>query len=348
MTVERLTPDLDDAWSAFVAGRADAQPFHGLAWRTVLRRGYGFDDRSLIAVEREEGRLAARGVLPLFLVDRPVGRPVLLSAPQAVAAGPLARDAKTAARLIEAARRDAEALGVDYLELRGDGDWMPGAGTGWHRLDRNAVFRRALPADPAEVLGAIPRKQRAAVRNARKQGVAVVRDAGPGRFYPLYARSVQRLGSPVVPYAYITAILDAFGADAEILTAEHEGRALASVLSLRHRGWAMPYHAGSLPAAAGASAYPALYAAAMERAVDQGLTGFDFGRSQVGSGAYAFKKNFGFAPTPLPSHVTLIRAKALPDMRPDNPRLAPILAVWRRLPAGVADRLGPWVSRQVV
>ncbi|MBP5858646.1 GNAT family N-acetyltransferase [Marivibrio halodurans] len=375
MRVVPLTPALEPAWTAFVEGgdgggsgirgAEAAQPFHRLLWRDVLRRGYGFEDRSLIALatdgERNGGGGAdgdgarAVGVLPLHLVRRPIGRPILLSAPQAVTAGPLATDSATALALVAHARAEAERLDVAYLELRGGGAWtdgleverLGGAPT-WHRLDHHALFGRALPADPDEVLGTIPRKQRAEVRKARKAGVTVVRDADAGRFHPLHARAVHRLGSPVAPRAYIEAILDLFGDEAEILTAEHRGRAVASVLSLKHRGWMMPYHAGAAPAAAALSAYPALYAAAMERAVAEGLTHFEFGRSAVGTGAHAFKRNFGFAPTPLPSHVALIRATAPPDMRANNPRLEPITRAWRMLPPWLADRLGPWVSRQVV
>ena len=79
----------------------------------------------------------------------------------------------------------------------------------------------------------------------------------------------------------------------------------------------------------------------MERAVDEGLRVFDFGRSMKGSGAYAFKKNFGFEPEALSYHYHLVRAAHVPDMDPDTPRNKMITSVWKKIPLPVANTVGP-------
>ena len=71
------------------------------------------------------------------------------------------------------------------------------------------------------------------------------------------------------------------------------------------------------------------------------------GRSKVGTGAYAFKKNWGFAPEPLVYEYRLVRAGAVPDTNPANPKYARAIAAWRRLPLWLANRLGPPIAREL-
>jgi len=337
--IEAIETCPTDAWDAFVRDHPDSTPFHTSAWHRVLRHGYGFPNKSLIATQ--DGDIA--GILPLYLVRQPLGGRVLISAPQAVYGGALAKDVMVQSALEEQARAIAAQAGVAYLEIRGAGSVGE-----WHSLSHYATFRKTLPRQTCEVLGSIPRKQRAEVRKGEKLGLTVEVDTTLDRFYPIYATSVHRLGSPVFPRRYAEGLMREFGEDCEILTVTQNDEAIASLLSLRHKGWAMPYHAGGTNKAMALSAFPVLYAAAMERAVQREDHGFDFGRSITGTGAFDFKRNFGFEPTPLTYRVALIRATQPPDMRPDNPRLKPIVAAWKMLPALIANRLGPWVSRQVV
>src|SRR5690606_25450218 len=93
----------------------------------------------------------------------------------------------------------------------------------------------------------IPRKQRAEVRKglAGDLQIDVGRDASDrAAHYAVYAESVRNLGTPVFPRSLFGAVLDAFGDEADILTVRHEGRPVASVLSLYHRGAVMPYWGG--------------------------------------------------------------------------------------------------------
>lgn len=72
---------------------------------------------------------------------------------------------------------------------------------------------------------------------------------------------------------------------------------------------------------------------------------FDFGRSKVNSGAGAFKRNWGFAATPLAyASWTAPGAKAR-DADPTSQRHASRIALWRKLPLPVANLLGPLIAR---
>ena len=342
MRLERFSPALAQAWDDFVHAHSGSHPFHQRAWGDAVTRIYGFQDYSILAMDGE----AVAAVMPLSLVRRPLGGSVLLSSPFATEAGVLASDPMAADFLLDAAVDRARALGVALLEVRG-GAPAPSLEKGWHAVDHYAGFRKALPTEAGAVLGEIPRKQRAEVRKARKSGLSVVKDLDAARFHALYAQSVHRLGSPTFSRAYADAILRAFGAAAEITTVEADGRAIASVLTLYHGNAAYPYYAGATVAAGARSAYPLIYADGMERAVSRGCTVYDFGRSSVGTGAYVFKRNFGFSPEVLAYRVYPIKAREIPNIHPDHSPLRHAAKIWRHVPRPLADRLGPWLLRQL-
>jgi hypothetical protein len=83
----------------------------------------------------------------------------------------------------------------------------------------------------------------------------------------------------------------------------------------------------------------------MRRAVDRGMTGFDFGRSKVGTGPFSFKRNWGFEPRPLAYAAWSADGTPPRDVDPVSPRYRAQIAAWRRLPLALANRLGPFIAR---
>jgi FemAB-related protein (PEP-CTERM system-associated) len=162
--------------------------------------------------------------------------------------------------------------------------------------------------------------------------------------YAVYAESVRNLGTPVFPSALFAAVLDAFGEDADILTVLHEGQAVASVLSLYHRGAVMPYWGGGVHAARGLRANDVMYYALMCHARARGFGHFDFGRSKINSGAYHFKRNWGFEPQPLSYAVWAADGAPPRDVNPLSPRYTAKIALWQKLPLPIANRLGPLIA----
>ena len=82
----------------------------------------------------------------------------------------------------------------------------------------------------------------------------------------------------------------------------------------------------------------------MQRACEAGLRSFDFGRSRYGTGAFSFKKNWGFEPAPVHYEYHLPAGRALPGHNPDSRVFQMASSVWRRLPLPMANWLGPMVS----
>lgn len=317
----------------FVCGQAAATPFHRPAWTAAVERGAGARAHYLLA---EQGG-ALRGVLPLSEIRSPLFGAALVSAGFGVDGGVLAESPAAAEALASAAIALAGRRRCPGIELRGGA--LP---SGWRTSEgAHAGFVRDLPEGDEAILKAIPRKQRAEVRKGLAGGLDLRADRDPADHYLVYAESVRNLGSPVFPRRLLAAVLEAFGPDADVLTVRHGGRPVASVLSLYFRETVFPYWGGGTAAARALRANELLYYALMCHARRRGCSRFDFGRSKVGSGAYSFKKNWGFEPRPLVyAHWGEAR-----DVNPASPRYRAQVALWRKLPLWLANLAGPPIAR---
>ena len=74
---------------------------------------------------------------------------------------------------------------------------------------------------------------------------------------------------------------------------------------------------------------------------------FDFGRSKRGTGAFEFKKHWGFEPEPLHYEFHLRHGASVPDINPLNPKFRLFVALWKRLPLPVANLLGPRIVKHL-
>jgi FemAB-related protein (PEP-CTERM system-associated) len=311
---------------------AGATPFHLTAWSRAVERGCGQRARYLVA---ERGG-AIVGMLPLTAMRSPLFGKALVSTGFGVDGGVLGEGVEA---LGAAAWALAQRIGCPGVELRGGP-----APAGWETDDTAYLgFARDLAADDDAELLAVPRKQRAEVRRAlgfdltvETGGAALLRD-----HYRVYAESVRNLGTPVFPARLFRCVAETM--DADVLTVRHQGRAVASVLSLYFQGTVFPYWGGGTAAARGLRANDRMYFALMSHARARGCTRFDFGRSKTGTGAAAFKKNWGFAGVPR-LYATRSEGPSR-AVNPLNPKYALMVRTWQRLPLPVANALGPWISR---
>lgn len=327
----------------FVRAAEEATPFHLTGWSRAVEKGCGQQARYLVA---EDGAGEIVGVLPLTVIHSALFGRALVSAGFAVDGGVLTSSPVAARQLIEQALALATALSCPTIELRGGA--MPQAD--WHRdVTTYLGFARALAADDEAELLAIPRKQRAEVRRALGFDLKVATgttERDRKEHYAVYSESVRNLGTPVFPRRLFDAMLEAFGDEADILTVRHEGRAIASVLSLYWRGTVMPYWGGGTHDARAWRANDLMYYALMCRArTEKGCTRFDFGRSKAGTGPAAFKHNWGFEGVPLAYARRTLDGSEPRDINPLSPKYRLQVAAWQKLPLALANRIGPLISR---
>lgn len=340
--------DLADAGEAarieaFVAAHRQGTPFHRPAWLAAVARGTG---NGALALVLERGAALA-GYLPLSLVHSPVFGRVLASSGFAVGGGVLVEEGADPTPLFAALEELGARLSTSAAELRGGP--LPGARAGWSvKRESHCNFARPLADSDEAELNAIPRKQRAEVRKGLAGELTVhtgTAEEDRAAHYAVYAASVHNLGTPVFPRALFDAVLDGFGADADILTVRHQGTPVASVLSLYHAGAVLPYWGGGTFAARGLRANDRMYYELMLHARRRGATRFDFGRSKTGTGPYNFKRNWGFEPEPLSYGVWNAPGSPKRDADPTSSGNSRLVELWKKLPLPVANALGPWIAR---
>ena len=327
-----------DAW---VMDQENGLPFHRPKWLLAIEAGTGQVAHCLVA---ERGGSIV-GLLPFHVVHSALFGRALVSSAFAVGGGILSTSPATTRRLAQEICDLAENWSCPTVELRGGS--MPGKD--WiEKRDSHANFLKPLHADNEAELLAIPRKQRAEVRKGLENDLTVEtgRDtANLDRHYAIFAESVHNLGTPVFPKALMASVLHAFGEEADILTVLHQGSPVASVFSLYHKGVVMPYWGGGVWDARRLRANDVMYYALMNHARQQGCTHFDFGRSKTESGAYFFKKNWGFEPEPMAYAIHTADGQEPRDINPNSPKYKAKIALWQKLPLSVANRLGPWIAK---
>lgn len=343
MIIKQLdTSDTGSAkrWDEFVFACPEATFFHRAAWQSIIRDVFRHPTYFLYAEKTGE----IQGVLPLAHVNSLLFGNALVALPFAVYGG-VAASREEAAQLLESeAQKLAQKLGVDHLEFRN----INPRHADWPTQDLYVTFRKEiLPEVEANML-AIPRKQRAMVRKGIKNELISTLDPNADRFFKLFADNVHRHGTPAMPKRYFDTLLRVFGKDCEVLTVTTaDGQLLSSVLSFYFRDEVLPYYAGDDESARHLAANDFKYWELMRRSCERGIKLFDYGRSKVGTGPYAFKKNWGFEPQPLHYEYCLYKRDSIPQNNPNNAKYKLFIEAWRRMPIGLANWLGPHIVRNL-
>ena len=339
--VHRCRPDQAAAWDAYVERAPNGSFCHRFGWLRVVERTFRHTIWPLLA--ERDGQVV--GLLPLALVRSRLFGSMLVSTPVAVYGGVLADDEPARHALVDAALAAAHRLAVDYLELRNAGleDHDPRL----HALQRYVTFEHPLVDDEAALLSSLPGKVRNMIRKGRRQGLRseLGREALLDEFYHLFTLNQRQLGTPVQPKRLFLELLREFPADTDILIVRLGSRPIGTTLNLYFRDSVMPHYGAADPAALGTGVSNFMYWELMRCSAARGYRRFDFGRSKLGSGSWAFKHHWKMRERPLPYRYAPLRGSALPDLSPVNPRFSLAIATWKRLPLPLTRWLGPPLVR---
>lgn len=326
------------AWDAFVSGHPAGTFFHRAAWALVIESAFGHHCHYTLA--EQDGALV--GVLPLAHVRTRLFGNTLMSTPFCVYGGPLAVNGDAAAALDEHAESLRAKVGASAVEFRERGevdcDWQV-------RPDLYVTFRKPISGDDDRNMKGIPRKQRAMVRKGIQNGLTSVCNRDVPALHRVYAESVRNLGTPVFSRRYFEILSQVFSDCSDIVTVVDGDRAIASVMNFYFRDEVLPYYGGGTTEARRRAGNDFMYWEVMRRAAGRGYRLFDFGRSKLGTGAFAFKHNWGFEPEKLHYRYRLAPGASIPDHNPLNPKYRLFIAAWKKLPLPVANLIGPQIVR---
>jgi FemAB-related protein (PEP-CTERM system-associated) len=246
--------------------------------------------------------------------------------------------------LAEEARRLAEELGVDALELR----TRHVVGSSLVRSERKIKVILDLP-ESADTLWneRFRTKLRAQIRRPLKEGMEVRfgRDQLPA-FYEVFARNMRDLGTPVLPRRYFEAVAEMLGAAAVFAAVWWGGRPVAGSYGAVWGDEFEMVRASSLREHNRMAPNMLLYWGCMCEMISRGVRRFSFGRCSPGGGTHRFKQQWGGREVPLP-WLSWGRNGTPPRPPAERSLLRFASAVWTRLPMPVANRLGPFFARRL-
>ena len=344
--IKLLSKDNYQQWNEYVTTKEDGTFFHLAEWQQVIEKAFGHKTYMYYALSKKEGLEAGEkivGVLPLCHVKSMLFGNNLVSMPFTVYGGIIADSDEIRQKLQQQACELAEKLKVDSLEMRERKINNPD----WPTKELYVTFRKEISDDDEENMKAIPRKQRAMVRKGIKAELVSEVDENIDRFFDAYSHSVWRLGTPVFAKKYFQILKDTFKENCDIVTITKDGEVVASVMNFYFRDQVLPYYGGGKDSARALAGNDFMYWEVMRRAVEKGCKVFDFGRSKEGTGAYSFKKNWGFTPEPLPYQYYLVKADEMPEINPNNPKYKFFIDTWKKMPLGISRFLGPMISKNL-
>ncbi len=340
--IETLRPRRSLAWNAYVRTHAEGTFFHTLAWRDAVKEAFHLEAIYLSSVRGER----ITGVLPMFLISSRLAGRMLISVPYGVGGGIIADDNETVQALFDEARRIADTRGCTSIELRSERAMVPNLLT----VNRHVGFQRELPERADEVLGFLPRKARAAARNARNKYKLTVSygDEQLEEVWRLYTMSMRRLASINYPFSFFKQLIAHSPGQHWVSLVRSGGRPVAGLITFLFKDRVMPYFIGTTHDAKRCSAANFIYLTAMERGVEHGYRTFDFGRSRRDNkGSFDFKRFQGFEPRPLGYQTYTSDGSPPPNLSPDNPKFRMARRVWSHLPLWVTRPLGVRLSKHV-
>ena len=329
-------------WDRYVLDHPDGTLFHTLAWRDAVAETFGHEEHYLRATRGD----CIVGVLPMFRVNSRFGGRMLVSVPYGVGGGILADDDEVVAALFAHARRVAEERDCCVIDLRSERALVPDLPI----IDRYVGFSRELPDRPEDVLGWLPRKARAAARNACNKYKLTVSfgDKHLEEVWRLYSISMRRLASLTYPLKFFERLVSATPDRHWTCVVRWSGRTVAGLLTFLFRDRVMPYFIGTTDEAKRCSAANFIYFVTMERAVEESYRVFDFGRSRRdNTGSYDFKRFHGFEPRPLGYQCYTRPGSAPPNLTPTNPAFALARRVWPHLPLRLTQIVGCRLAKHI-
>jgi serine/alanine adding enzyme len=325
-------------WTAFVTASADSTFCHQYGWRRIMEDVMRHRCLYLVA-ENESG---IQGVLPLVHVRGLVGH-FLVSMPFVNDGGPLGTPEARCA-LATRARHEAESTGAKLLELRVREELQC---DDVRTSSRKIGVHLPLP-DSVEALWSttFKAKLRSQIRRPAKEGMTshIGADQLPD-FYAVFSRNMRDLGTPVLPRRFFSALTEQFGENVVVgVVRSAEGIPVAAAVCMIWRDEMEITWASSLREYNKQSPNMMLYAALMEHAIGRGVKTFNFGRSTPGGSTHKFKQQWGGRDVALPwADWNRASEGAIPSG--DSATFALATAVWRQLPVGLTNAVGPYLAR---
>jgi len=342
MKIEPLRPEDEPRWDAFVEAHPAASIYHRSGWRHLVAEVFGHASHYLMGRDAS-GDVA--GVLPMVRIRSRLFGDYMVSLPYFTYGGPLGSSEAAETALLHAAGELAQELGVAHVEFRCGAPREPA----WPIRTDKVTLHRPLAADEAGLWKSLSKERRRQLKKAQdgKSEVCVGGAELLDDFYPVFARNMRDLGTPVYDRRFFAAMLARFPEATRIVSVRREGAAAGAAFLIGYRDRIEVPWVSTLREMNHHFVNTLLYWEQLRFAVASGYRVFDFGRSSVDSGTYGFKRQWGAEPVQLYWQYWLAPGRELPGLTPTSPKFRLAVRAWQHLPLAVANRLGPRIVKNL-
>ena len=331
-------------WDACVRGAREWTPFQRWGWKAVIEQVFHHECIYLAARDGGAGgRLT--GVLPLVHPRSLLFGDYLVSMPFVNYGGPLGADDAVAA-LVGRAVDIARDRRVDLLELRSRQQLALDVPAPVSHRKITCVLDLA-PGDASAVWAALDSNVRRKVRRAQKEGFTVRFGLDElNAFYDVFSRHMRDLGTPTLPRRFFRTLVEQFPEDIRIACAYAGNKPVAAGFGFQWLEELELTWVSALQEYHRAYANMLLYWSMIERAANENLRIFNFGRCTPGGGTHRFKQQWGARDVPLHWYQPFAAKRAAtPSPHERAFSWGPVL--WKRLPLAIANALGPPIVRMI-
>jgi len=294
MQLYSLDPLTDSRWSDFVTSHPRASAFHQVNWLNALATTYGY--RPVVLTSAPPGAGLRDGVVFCEVRSWITGNR-LVSLPFSDHAEPLLNDAGISHDIARWIDEESKARKWKYIEtrpisapLQAEHPMVLSQSFWLHTLDL------ALPTD--RLFGNLHRScMQRRIRHAERQKLVYERSSSDSlldEFYELLLMTRRRFQLLPQPRSWFRNLMACMGSNAEIRLLRKDNRAIAAILTLRHRGTVVYKYGCSDEKFHRLAGMPYLFWKLIEESKAENAEHIDFGRSDTDNhGLIRFKDRLG-------------------------------------------------------
>jgi FemAB-related protein (PEP-CTERM system-associated) len=333
MEVKPLQKENESAWNNFVNSSHNSTFFHTTAWKKAVESSYGHKSIYLIAEDK-----TIQGILPLFIINNKI-----VSVPFGDYGGICTSTQEASKLLLEKAKEICREKDASYIELRQTKKIES-------LTEKNCYNSLVLKLNNIDLMWkGFSKKIRNAVRKAEKFDLQITignSSKDIDSFYAVYSQNMRDLGSPSHKKEFFANIIR-FYSNCTIMTTKFKEKIIGGIFMIKFKNTISVPWASSLRGYFRMNPNNLLYWEAIKYAVNNNFKYFDFLRSRIGSSNFDFKKRWGAMPKQLYYSYYLNNIKQIPDQDPHNPKYTIAIAVWKKMPFFLANKIGPLIRRNI-
>jgi len=341
-TIRELHTNELSQWYSFVVSIQNSTAYHKEAWSNVIKASFENPTRIWAALNKDGNII---GGIPLTFFNSALFGSFAVSIPYVNYGGVISQYFNVAQKLLAYLPQVCAQEKLSHIEVR-----TMQAGLASQASSKKASMILALPTTSEELDRNLGSKIRAQYKKAEEHqpqirfGKLELLDD----FYKVFATNMRDLGTPVYGKSWFRNILKNESIEATLAVVYVRKKPVSTGFLVGHNGMLEIPWASTIKEANALNTNMWMYRKILDFAISNQFNFFDFGRSTQDAGTYKFKKQWGSEPYVhywykiLPGN-----SEQAPELNPDNPKFALMIAVWKRLPIWFTKIIGPPIIRNI-